>query len=331
MTASLATIVNSPGSALTGSATAEKPSAFADVAASFTITTLETPLWSDQSLVLELLNMVRIVPADVLAQVAEMARIKRAAVVDVLFASGFLAQSDRRALLDAASAISSNWLYKPWALTALKKALSDFLPFDQVLQEMNLHPDNAFANSIVGDILIANQLISRQQFDQARILSLSQGSSLGLSLVRLGYLSITLYKAIIDGIARLRTGQISSVQLRQKVRNESLSMSESSQMHGRIDLAHSTVGFALYAHNRQMLEVLDLLIDAGCVEEMTVLGLFEEALESGNTFEAVWHDAEPVGRTVLNKAAQLVRQVEQGMHKSEAVRLLSQFGKARLQ
>lgn len=311
MTASIATAINLSPASLAGLVQ---------------LTTLETPLWSDQSLMIELLKAARIVSPEVLNEVAEMARIKRAAVVDVLFENGFLAQSDRRALLDAASAINSKWLFKPWAVSALKKAVSDFLPFDDVLLQMSLHPDNAFAGSIVGDILISTQIITRQEFDQARIFSLSQGLALGQSLVRLGYLSISLYKAIIDGISRLRTGQLNSVQLRQKVRNESMTISDETQLKARVDLAHSTVGFALYAHNRQMLEVLDLLIEAGCVSEMTVLGLFEVALERTNTFESIWAEAQPVSRSVLHKAAQLHKQVESGaLHITEAVRILGQF------
>lgn len=287
------------------------------------------PLWSDQSLMIELIRSSRMVTAEVLTQVAEMARIKRADVVDLLFENGFLAQSDRRALLDCASAVSKNWLFKPWAITALRKAVSEFLPFEQVLQELQLHPDNAFAGSIVGDVCIATGIVSRQEFDQARYLSLSQGLSLGQSLANLGYLPITIYKAIIDGISRLRTGQLNSAQLRQKIRNESLSFSDEKELSARVDLAHSTVGFSLYAHNRRMLEVLDLLIDAGCVSEIAVLGLFEVALERSATFESVWEEAQPVSRAVLNKAAQLQKQSEQGaIHQTEARRILSQFEQA---
>ena len=122
----------------------------------------------DQSLMLELIAQSRVVSNEVLSQVAQLASMRNSQVIDVLFESGFVAASDRRAFLDAAQSIRSNWLFKPWAVQALNRALSDFLPFNQVLEELDLHPSNAFSDSSLGQLAVSCQLIDRDQFNQAR-------------------------------------------------------------------------------------------------------------------------------------------------------------------
>jgi hypothetical protein len=154
----------------------------------------------DQSLMLELIAQSQVVSNEVLSQVAQLASMRNSQVIDVLFESGFVAASDRRAFLDAAQSIRSNWLFKPWAVQALKRALSDFLPFSQVLEELDLHPSNAFSDSSLGQLAMACQLIDRDQFNQARQYSLARGLTIGQSLNRCCGMPISMYKILIDGL-----------------------------------------------------------------------------------------------------------------------------------
>jgi hypothetical protein len=167
----------------------------------------------DQSLMLELIAQSQVVSNEVLSQVAQLASMRNSQVIDVLFESGFVAASDRRAFIDAAQSIRSNWLFKPWAVQALKRALNDFLPFSQVLEELDLHPSNAFSDSSLGQLAMACQLIDRDQFNQARQYSLARGLTVGQSLNRCCGMPISMYKILIDGLARLTTGQITEEQL----------------------------------------------------------------------------------------------------------------------
>jgi hypothetical protein len=266
--------------------------------------TIETG-FVDQSLMLELIGQVEIVSADVLAQVAQLARMRNSQVIDVLFESGFIAASDRRAFMDANLAIRSNWLFKPWAIQALKLALTDFLPFNRVLEQLDLHPSNAFADSVLGELAVSSQLITREQFNQARQYSLARGLTVGQSLTRCCGLSLDMYKILIDGMARMAVGQITNDQLRQRVvnaRHENTLTGAVTAQSQTVKLAHSAVGFGIYTNNRDILEVLDLLVQSNCVSEITVLGLMEASLQNGMAFEAVWDECSPVPAAVLQQA-----------------------------
>lgn len=287
----------------------------------------------DQSLMLELIAQSQVVSNEVLSQVAQLASMRNSQVIDVLFESGFVAASDRRAFIDAAQSIRSNWLFKPWAVQALNRALNDFLPFSQVLEELDLHPSNAFSDSSLGQLAMACQLIDRDQFNQARQYSLARGLTIGQSLNRCCGMPISMYKILIDGLARLTTGQITEEQLRQRVRNARMentltgAVGAASQS---LKLAHSTLGFAIYANNRDILEVLDLLVQANCLSEVTALGLMEAALQNKLSFESVWHECSPIETVVLQKARALHSLVAVGqMSPQQAVGHLREFSLAR--
>jgi hypothetical protein len=287
----------------------------------------------DQSLMLELIAQSQVVSNEVLAQVAQLASMRNSQVIDVLYESGFVAASDRRAFLDAAQAIRSSWLFKPWAVQALNRALSDFLPFTQVLEELDLHPSNAFSDSALGQLALSCQLIDRDQFNQARQYSLARGLTVGQSLNRCCGLPVSMYKILIDGLARLTTGQISAEQLHQRVRNARMentltgSVGAASQS---LKFAHSTLGFAIYANNRDILEVLDLLVQSNCLSEVTALGLMEAALQNRLSFESVWDECSPIPAVVLQKARALHSLVGVGqMTPQQAVGHLREFSLAR--
>ncbi len=269
----------------------------------------------DQSLMLELIAQSEVVSQEVLTQVAELARMRNSQVIDVLFESGFIAASDRRAFLDAATAIRSNMVFKPWALQTLKQALHDFLPFHKVLEMLELHPSNAFADSALGELAISCQLIDRGQFDQARLYSLARGLTIGQSLNRCCGLPMAIYKILIDGLSRFTTGQISHEQLCQRVKNARYENTLTGGIAGanaNSKLAHSTVGFGLYAGNRDILEVLDLLVQSTLVSEVTVLGLMEAALQNRIAFESVWEDCSPVPPLVLQNARAMQKLIAAG-------------------
>ena len=60
----------------------------------------------DQSLMLELIAQSQVVSNEVLSQVAQLASMRNSQVIDVLFESGFVAASDRRAFSRCCSSYS---------------------------------------------------------------------------------------------------------------------------------------------------------------------------------------------------------------------------------
>ncbi len=283
----------------------------------------------DQSLMLDLIANSEVVSHEILGQVADLARMRNSQVIDVLFESGFIAASDRRAFIEAASAIRSSTIFKPWALQTLKQALHDFLPFNKVLEMLELHPSNAFADSALGELAISCQLIDRTQFNQARLYSLARGMSVGQSLNRCCGLPVAIYKILIDGLARFATGQISEEQLCQRVKNaryENTLTGGVSGVSANSKLAHSTLGFGLYASNRDILEVLDLLVQSNLISEITVLGLMEAALQNRIAFESVWEDCSPVPALVLQNARAMQKLIASGqMSPQQAVANLKEM------
>lgn len=269
----------------------------------------------DQSLMLELVSQSEVVSHEILTQVAELARMRNCQVIDVLFESGFIAASDRRAFIDAAASIRSNMIFKPWAIQTLKQALHDFLPFNKVLEMLDLHPSNAFADSALGELAISCQIIERTQFNQARQYSLARGLTIGQSLNRCCGLSLTMYKILIDGLSRFTTGQISEEQLCQQVKNARYENTLTGAVAGvsaNSKFAHSTAGFSYYANNNEILEVLDLLVQSSLLSEVTVLGLMEASLQNRIAFEVVWEECAPVPSVVLQNARNLQKLVASG-------------------
>jgi hypothetical protein len=97
-----------------------------------------------------------------------------------------------------------------------------------------------------------------------------------------------------------------------------------------LKFAHSTLGFAIYANNRDILEVLDLLVQSNCLSEVTALGLMEAALQNRLSFESVWDECSPIPAVVLQKARALHSLVGVGqMTPQQAVGHLREFSLAR--
>jgi hypothetical protein len=263
----------------------------------------------DHSLVIDLIEDTSLVDADVLAEVLKTAGLKEASLIDVLLEGGFIALSDKRDITSAYDAVSHGFLYQPWAKQALQSAISQFIPFEEMLLVMGLHPTNAFSESLLAELTLSANLMTISQMERARLLCLSRGLTLGQALVQLGLINIATYKLLIDLAARHRSGHISQVQLKNMVLNSFAGFNSTNQW---LKLSQTVRGFGVYCSNPGLVEVLDLLVEAELLTEVTILGVMESALERSVSFEQVANECSMIEPALLTLAAKLQKRVAMG-------------------
>ncbi|MBS1992287.1 MAG: hypothetical protein JSS86_03180 [Cyanobacteria bacterium SZAS LIN-2] len=263
----------------------------------------------DHGLVLDLIADTSLVDADVLTEALKTASIKEASLIDVLCDGCFIAQSDKRDIMAAYDAVSQGFLYQPWAKQALQSALQQFIPFEDMLLVMGLHPTNAFSECFLAELICTSQLISISQMERARLLCLSRGLTLGQSFVQLGLMNIATYKLLIDGTARYRCGHLSLVQLKEMVASSFAGFNASGQW---LKLSQAVRGFATYCASPDLLEALSLLVEAELLTEITVLGVMESALERSVSFDQVAVECSMIEPALVTLATKLAKRVASG-------------------
>jgi len=263
----------------------------------------------DHGLVMDLIGETGLVDVDTLADALSTASIKEASLIDVLCDGCFIAQSDKRDIMAAYDAVSHGFLYQPWARQALQSALQQFIPFEDMLLVMGLHPTNAFAESFLAEITCTQQLITISQMERARLLCLSRGLTLGQSFVQLGLMNIATYKLLIDGSARYRCGHLSLSQLKEMVAKSFVGFNASGEW---LKLSQAVRGFGTYCGNPELLEALDLLVESELLTEITVLGVMESALERSATFDQIAAECSMIEPALITLAIKLSKRVAQG-------------------
>jgi len=263
----------------------------------------------DHGLVMDLISETGLVDADVLADALKTASIKEASLIDVLCDGCFIAQSDKRDIMAAYDAVSQGFLYQPWARQALQSAVQQFIPFDDMLLVMGLHPTNAFSESFLAEITYTSQLITISHMERARLLCLSRGLTLGQAFVQLGLMNIATYKLLIDGSARYRCGHLSLNQLKEMVSSSFVGFNASGQW---LKLSQAVRGFGTYCANPELLEALDLLVESELLTEITVLGVMESALERSATFDQIAAECSMIEPALITLATKLSKRVAIG-------------------
>lgn len=293
---------------------------------------------SDELLMRELLSALSVVSTDTLSQVQDIARLKGRPAVQVLVDSGFLAAADARALTAAHDVIKDGVVHRPWAIACLQRAISEFVPYDEMMRTMELHPLCAFNDSALAEFCLTNALITTLEFEQARRKSLSFGFSIGQSLLKLEYLTIDSYKMVLDLLAMRRSGQISEEGAREIVRQSGYNYMRFDRKQGAVrsgTLRMALTGVAAFLcdtdtflHDTNTLPALDLLISARCLDEVTVLGLIEDALEVSSGFDSIFEESLGFGPVVLTTARKMQALIFRGeLNVETACRMLVELVK----
>ncbi len=233
-------------------------------------------LYLDHNIVIDLIEETGLIDGDVLEEVLKTAKLTESSLIDVLLEGGFIALSDHRDIRAAYDAVSQGFLYQPWARQALTSAISQFVPFEEMLLIMGLHPTNAFSESCLAEMVLSSDLITISQMERARLLCLSRGLTLGQALVQLGTINVATYKLLIDLTARHRSGHLTQTQMNEMLNNAFAGFNSSGQW---LKMSLSVRGFGVYCSNVGLLDVLDLLVESELLTEITVLGVMESALE----------------------------------------------------
>ena len=267
----------------------------------------------DEQLMEELVRSSGVVDGQTLAQVQLSATTFNKTVAEVLFESGFIASADLKALISAHNFVKKGLLHKPWAQAALRKSLTEFLPFESMLESMDLGPDSAFTDSLLTELTLASNLITPLEFDRARKYALAYGLTLGQSLVRSGFITMEAYKILLNGLALHHSGVTTDIQLRQNVTHAGLRNLQVA----RTPLPYSLVGYTSYADSPELLGALELLVAAHCVNELSLLGLIEVSIERDQTFAETFERLAILSPVVLNTALKMQSLVVRGTCTSE--------------
>jgi hypothetical protein len=275
---------------------------------------------STQAIVFELIVATQLLPESLLGEVAHCASQENIDILDYLFDKGFIAFSDHRELSKAVDLAKRNMVFKPWLIKATRRAILEFIPLDEVLDEMGLHPSSAFSDNPLAQLAQMAQMITASQFDQARRLALSTGMTLGQALVKSRGITVSEYMLLLDGMSRYKAGQVDLAGLKQVCRNGMDDFKLKGASAASISMERLG-GFVVYCHSREALMAMALMVEAEKVECLMALSWIETAITNGQPIELVlsssgdWHK-----ELLFNKAMELALMVlRQNLTWSQAI------------
>ncbi len=278
----------------------------------------------DEALIIELIDNSDIVSRETLEEVLVLSKLNGKSSLNVLFESGFIAAADYKAFIGCHNIVLTGVLHKPWAIACLQRSINEFVPFESMLESMELHPLTAFSDSKLGRLAIATQLVTAMEFEQARRFSLKNGFTIGQSFVNLGFLCSTSYKLLLQCFSLQCLGQDVSV-LRDLVKSAGFDFMRrginGSKQHN-VSLTNSLSAYEKALGENGLNKGLELILSAGVMDEFSVLSMIEDSLEQNLAFRTVF--AESFGSNyILESAVKLANLVESGEFAREmAVRML---------
>ena len=273
---------------------------------------IPVPVILDEKLLIEIVRASAIVSSEILEQVIDLARVSQRTILDVLFASGFIASSDYKAFIHCHNIIQTKVLFKPWAIACLQRTLSEFVPFEEMLEIMEMHPLTALSDSTFAALAISTQLVTAMEFEKARRLSLSSGLSIGQSCLKLGYLCHSSYRLMLDCFSLYRLGQADKNTLRSIVKAAGFDFMRRGRENRDLPLTQTLASYERLAGEAGLAAGLDLLVKASVLSESSLLALVEESLEQNVSFRAVFVDVSGFNIQVLDTAIKMAALVQSG-------------------
>ena len=128
-----------------------------------------------------------------------------------------------------------------------------------------------------------------------------------------------------------RQGQISEEGAREIVRQSGYNYMRFDRKQGAVrsgTLRMALSGVAAFLRDTETLPALDLLIAAHCLDEVTVLGLIEDALEVSSSFDSIFEESLGFGPVVLTTARKMQALIFRGeLNLETACRMLIELVK----
>ena len=232
----------------------------------------------------DLVSFSGLLTAQLLSEVEESAHQSGKKLLDYMYEKGFIAFSDRREMLKALVMSQHNVIYRPWLLKACRRAVLEFMPLEQVLEDMGISPNSAFCDNGLAELAQMSQIISRADFEKARSYALSHGVSFGRALVEMRLITAQVYTLLLDSLARYKAGMIDFANLKLFIRNGMTNLGTKSGM--AINM-QNLGGVAHYCHSRSPLMSLSLLVESKVAPYLVILSEVETALIREQTIEMV--------------------------------------------
>jgi len=233
----------------------------------------------------------------------------------VLIMSGYLAEHELQSAVQAQSLMKDGLLDVALAVTALKAAAEEGITLEKALAKLGWkRPDKGETNKM-GELLLAAQLVSKEQLDEALKTSLETGLPLGRILVLTGALTESLLAAVLNAQVFIRDS---------KVTREQAVLGLQSAKKRKVSIEQCFVDAGFYRlPARQTIKLGELLVLAGLLSESDLMNVLELGLVNQKPLGEILTQSGFITQDVLSAALRFQELVASGslspLHAAEAL------------
>lgn len=223
----------------------------------------------------------------------------------MLIMSGHITHDQLNAVLDAQACLRDRQMDQPLAVKGLKISKTHNISFRQAMQELEF-ADTVSANKSnrVGELLLAAEIINRDQCQQALNKNLSTGLPLGRILVLSRLLSEQLLLATLNAQILIRDG---------KLTREQAVVALKAAAQRQVPLEESGIPRA----ETQRVRLGELLVRAGAITEAELMDAIETGLVQALPIGQVLINSAMVHERIVTAAVELQQFVADGMLQAE--------------
>ncbi len=165
-------------------------------------------LSSNEPLSIWLIRAAGLVDDATLLEALELTKTSSLSIGEILRLAGRLTYSDLRAIDHATRSANAGTIHKRFAAIALSFACQSYVEYDDALWNLGFHPSEPFFDSALAILLEDVGVINDQQLRKIKSETLSNGQSLGLTIVRKKVLSSALLKVFLECLSAVSNHQL---------------------------------------------------------------------------------------------------------------------------
>ena len=226
----------------------------------------------------------------------------------MLIMSGLITHDQLNAVLDAQACLRDRQMDQVLAVKGLKISKTHNISFRQAMQELEFADTvNSRNSNRVGELLVAAEIITREQCQQALNKNLSTGLPLGRILVLSRLVSEQILLATLNAQVLIRDGKLTREQAVVALR----------AAHERQVPLEQPLTEAGMVRSEQRVRLGELLVKAGAITEAELIDAIETGLTQALPIGQVLVNSALVHERIVNSAVELQQFVADGMLQAE--------------
>jgi hypothetical protein len=227
----------------------------------------------------------------------------------MLIMSGLITHDQLNAVLDAQACLRDRQMDQALAVKGLKISKTHNISFRQAMQELEFADTvNARKSNRVGELLVAAEIITREQCQQALNKNLSTGLPLGRILVLSRLVSEQILLATLNAQIFIRDGKLTREQ----------AVAALKAAHDRqVPLDQPLTESGMVRPESQRVRLGELLVKAGAITEAELIDAIETGLTQALPIGQVLVNSALVHERIVNSAVELQQFVADGMLQAE--------------